>query len=50
MACISFSSFRKECNNDDDETSFKKDLPGTIIPGRAEEELYFSPISNLLKI
>ena len=50
ILCISFFSFRKECNNDAGETSFKKDIPGTIIPGNVQDELNFSPIKNLLKI
>jgi hypothetical protein len=50
IVCIGFSSFRKECNNVDDETSLKKDCPEKIIQVNNQEEWNFSPFYNFLEI
>jgi len=50
MISISFSSFRKECNNDEDQTSLKKDFPQKIIHQKNQPEWSLAPVYNFLEI
>ncbi len=50
IACLSLTSFKKECNNDNDETSFKKEVPEKIVPIKDPQECDLSPFYNLLEI
>jgi hypothetical protein len=47
---MSFSSFRKECNNVDDETSLKKDSPAKTVPVKNQEDWNLSTFYNFLEI
>jgi hypothetical protein len=47
---ISFSSFRGQCNDDNDETSFKDNWPKKINPVITGKDWNLSPIYNLLDI
>jgi len=50
IVCIGIFSFKKKCNNVDDESFFKKEVHGTVPGAAAPNELSLSPLLNLLEI
>lgn len=50
VVCISSSSFKQVCNDNDVETSYKEKMPADVCPVKAQQELNISPLYNLLEI
>jgi hypothetical protein len=50
IACLSLTSFKKECNNDNGGTSLKKDVLQKTVQAAKPENLELSPFYNLLEI
>jgi hypothetical protein len=50
VVCISSSSFKQVCNDNDVEASYKEKVPVKICPVKPQQELNISPLYNLLEI
>jgi len=50
IACLSLTSFKKECNNDNGRTSLKKDVLQKTVEAAEPGNLELSPFYNLLEI
>ncbi len=50
IVCLSLTSFKKECNNDNGRTSLKKDVLQKTVEAAEPENLELSPFYNLLEI